>query len=120
MELIGLNEDLINKLSNNLTILDSRLSRIDIFEDDGEELIIDIYLNLSYSKPKKIKIRFRGIEAYSFLYRKDHYFYFVQNLKFFKKDANFYLSMDPINEKEDISLEDQDYILCTSIEGYFI
>ncbi|WP_343691971.1 hypothetical protein [Chitinophaga sp.] len=122
MELIALNEDLINMLSDKLTILDSQLSKIDIFEDENEELIIDIYLKLCYSKPKgiKVKIRFIGIEEYSFFYTKDRYFYFIQRLKLFKKEHHYYLSMDPVDEKEEISVEDQDFILCNSIEGYFI
>ncbi|WP_343672465.1 hypothetical protein [Chitinophaga sp.] len=121
MQLIESNENLVNKLSAELSILDSRLFKLDIFEDANEGLVIDIYLNLSRSKAQReIKIRFLEIEEYSFFYSKSHYFYYVERFKLFKNNEGYYISLDPFNEENEIHFKDQDYVLCKSIQGYFI
>src|SRR5688572_16624817 len=121
MKNIGKNDELINLLSGDLSLLSSKLYRIDIHNDATLGLVIELYIELLYAKTdKQIKLVFSGIEEYSFYHQQAHYFYNIEQYKFFKEDNHFYISLDPYTEDEVISPEDQDFILSTGIEGYYI
>lgn len=118
MKHIGNGEKLIDFLSDEYSLLSSRISRIDIFSHE-EYLMIEIYIDLLYSKNEKtLKIKFIDIEMYSFFYCSDYYFYTVENYKLFATKKGFYVSFDPHDDGETISPEDQDFIACKAIEGY--
>jgi hypothetical protein len=121
MRLIGTNDELINLLSGDLSLLSSKLYRIDIHNDATLGLLVELYIELLYAKTDKhIKLVFSQIEEYSFYYQEARNFYYVERYKFFQEDNHFYLSLDPYTEDETISPEDQDFILSTAIEGYYI
>ena len=122
MENIYKNDELL-RLTNGCTFIrDSVVTRFDIYLQD-HQLCIDVYLNLEFSRfkaEKRLKIHFRDIIRYQFLYSNNYYFYNVETCKFFKSESGYYISLDPFNELGEISEEDEDLILCKDIEGYFV
>jgi hypothetical protein len=119
MEEIYKNDDLLQLTSGSYYIHDSSVSRFDIYQQD-HQLCIDVYFN-SIKKPyRQLKIHFWGIIKYQFLYNDDYHFYNVESYKFFKSEKGYYISLDPFDESEEMSEDDEDLILCKNIEGCFI
>lgn len=115
------NEEALEILTIEENIRDSRIYRFDIYENDKECLIIDVYLELIHSqRSKNLKIRFIDVKEYSLYYEANRYFYYIETFKFLKYNDIFYISFDPVDESEMISEEDQDYIKASSIEGFFL
>jgi hypothetical protein len=118
MILIGQQEEVVNKLQGEFTLLSSSLQRINIYRRD-QVLCIDIEIELAYKKRESsILLRFVDVLEYSFLYRSHRYFYNVEIFKLLKTENIFYVSFDPVDEVEEISEDDQDYIKSTTIECY--
>ena len=118
MKLIGSNNELVDFLSGDYSILSSRISQTTFRSEDGE-LIIEIDIDLLYSqKEKKLKLRFTEIEEYSFYYNSQHIFYNIEHYKFLSTEKGMYISFDPFDEEEMITPGDQDFIMCSKIEGY--
>jgi hypothetical protein len=118
MEFIAKNHDVFNFFSDRKSILNGQLLSFYIWNSEEKvncELKIDIS---SENRIEIITIRFLAIEEYSFYYKNIYYFYNIYNLKFFfdKGISKFYLSLDPCDELEQISIEDQDFILAEDIE----
>lgn len=116
--LIGKQEEIVNKFQGEFTLLSSSLDSINIYRRD-HVLCIDVKLQLAYKKGENnILLRFVDVLEYSFFYRSNRFFYNVEIFKFFKAENIFYVSFDPVNEDENMSDEDQDYIKATSVEGF--
>jgi hypothetical protein len=120
MKLIASDMELIKKLTNENSILDSMLEKIVIQKDDDDILFIDLVLNMrSSSKYKKIVIRMKDVAEYGFYYSSEYLFYYIERFKFFKrKDNAFYISLDPEDDSDEISESDQDFIVSNKIIGY--
>lgn len=118
MVLIGKQEDVVNKLQGEFTLLSSSIERINIYRCD-HILCIDIEIELAYKKKENnILLRFNDVLEYSFFYRSHRYFYNVEIFKLLKTENFFYVSFDPVDEVEEVSDDDQDYIKATTIECY--
>jgi len=122
MEIIYKNDELLKLTKGPVNILDSSVTRFDIYYQENQ-LHIDVYFNLIYKRfktEKQLKIHFSDITRYQFVYSNDHQFYNVELCKFFKSENGYYISLDPVDESEKISEDDEDVILCKNMEGYFI
>lgn len=118
MKKIGVNEGLIEYLVGEFTLLSSKISRIDM-HTINYALLIDVYIDLLYSKNEKIlKLTFTGIEECSLYYKSSYDFYNIERYKFFKSNNYYYISFDPYDEIEEISSDDQNFILSRNVEGY--
>lgn len=122
MECIGKNDQLINALSGDLSLLSSKLYKIDIHSDFNKELIVELYIELLYARENKfMKMVFSGIEEYSLYYNHNHYFYNIESYKFINTGNRYYISLDPYFEKDGlISAKDQDFILSAEVVAYFL
>ncbi|MEC5143657.1 hypothetical protein [Chitinophaga sp. 212800010-3] len=121
MKAINKNRDLIKYLSGEFSLLSSKLYKIDIYNDAKSDLIIDLYLELLYAKgDNRIKLAFTGIEEFSFYHHHSSYFYNVERYKLLEINDRFYLCLDPSEEVENISTEDQNFILSRDVYGFFI
>jgi hypothetical protein len=102
-------------------LLDSRIKKINIFVENVEDLIIEIDFDQMQFKGYYFRLRFSGIKEFSF-YNNDKYtFGIVESFSLFNNDNLFYLSTDPEDERLPVVSEnDQDYVLCSSFEGYYI
>lgn len=119
---IGKDEELLDLLIEDMSILDANIYRISFFEDSILGIVTaDLHLELTRKKPKiSINLKFVGVNECSFYYQKDMIFYNIELLKFFKDERGFYLCIDPYGEEEIISPEDGSFILSSNIEAYFI
>ena len=117
MKFIGKDDDLFELIKDGvIRILDSEITRINIFEESV--LIFEVDLTF---KANLVRLRFKGIKEYSFYYNSTHIFYNVECYTLIKNDNLFYISFDPEDERSAIILEnDNDFILCESIEVYSI
>lgn len=122
MEYIGRNNELIQRFSGDLTLLSSKLHKIDIHDDLGKGLVIELYIELLYAKANKfIKLVFWGIEEYLLYYNHAHDFYNIESYKFLNAGNRYYICLDPYLAGDGlISEEDQDFILSAEVEGYFL
>jgi len=123
MTYIDKNEALLAFLtSDKVNIIDATISRFDIFYSN-DQLNIDVYiiLILKYSQGnRELKLQFQNVNKYCLFYSSDTYFYYIERYKFFKCDKGFYISFDPYEDNLEIQPEDNDFILSTQIEGYFL
>lgn len=118
MRKIGTGATLFNFFSNNRSLSSSQLYRIDVFVKN-EILAIDLYINLMYSK-EQVKLSFSGIKKYSFYHTSNWIFYDIEIIKFFQNGEGVYICLDPVDESEHISDDDNDYILCDEVEGFIV
>lgn len=123
MIFIDKNENLINSLSGNLTLLSGSLQRIDFYLNKKKELSIDLTIALLYDPEKRMVIlKFSEIKEYSFYANDPSLFYYIEDYKFLKYDRGVYLCLDPLweNNLNVVSSQDQNYIVAEHVEGYFI
>ncbi|BAU56307.1 hypothetical protein [Mucilaginibacter gotjawali] len=117
---IAKNDELLNYLSGDKSLISASISRFDIFYAN-HKLNIDVYITLLYSKDEKdLKIQFQNVSQYGMFYTSDHYFYYIERYKFFKSDKGYYISFDPFEENREIQVEDNNFILADNMEGYFL
>jgi len=115
------NEDLLNAVKQGSYVRDGRIFKIDIYETEQETVAIDIYIKpISQKQYSELRLRFMHVNEYSFYYRSDSYFYYIENFKLFKSGEFFYASFDPVDETDTLNQEDQDYVIAQSIEGQFV
>jgi hypothetical protein len=111
-------EEALSFFSGDRSLVSAMVQNITI-SNENETLIVDITVHLLYSKlDKDFVIRLVDVVEYSFYHSKDHYFYNIANLKFFKEDVFFYISLDPDETCEGRANNDNDFVLSKSIELY--
>lgn len=121
MKYIASNENLIDILKNDLSIISAKIYSINIYKTIDDVLSIDVNLKLLYANTKDtLLLRFIDIKEYSFFYHFDYFFYTIEIVKFFFEESKVYISFDPIDETNVISENDQDYIISKSVDGYFV
>lgn len=113
------NEELLLFLVGEYSLFNAKITRLDI-HNEVDVLDIDVYIKIVYSKGEKsLKLIFNGVSEFSIFYTSDYYFYNIESYKLFKSKKGFYVSFDPFDTSNEISPDDQDYILCKNIEGVF-
>ena len=112
------NDCLLDSFSETFNILDATISEIKIYMNK-KHLIVELYMKLSYPHNMNLKLCFSGVKEYSFYWNDNHIFYNIESYKLFKANNLFYMSLDPDGEENEISQNDQDFILCENIEGSF-
>lgn len=120
MQKIGTNQEVINYLQGEYSLLDSKVTEFKIYESDGL-VNIDITFQLTHSKAK-IAITFKNVVEYAFYHNSSHYFYYVETPPKFLSigDGNFYLSLDPNEMIEGASGDDNDIIISKELEAFII
>lgn len=102
--------------ANSKSILDSQLLKISIYEAK-DKLIIDLYFKLITNE--QVLIKFIDLTEYGFCHNAKFSFYTVERYKLFKtEDNNYYVSLDPYTELEELDELDQDFIYSKHIEGF--
>ena len=120
MKLFKENSELIEALDDNLSLISSQVKSIRIFFENGQ-VSVDVILSLKNEKQLiDFVFRFSHVEEYLFVYQWDYSFYDIEIVKFFKGENFYYLSLDPIDEVEEINDQDQDFIKAEKVAAYFI
>ncbi|MES2376423.1 MAG: hypothetical protein V4553_07585 [Bacteroidota bacterium] len=116
------NDEVLALTSGSYLIHDSSVTRFDIQLKD-RILNIDVYF-VSIDRNTKanvgLKISFVDVSEYSFYWDASRHFYNVERYKFLKSENGYYISLDPFDESQKLSNEDQEIILSKSIEAKFI
>ena len=119
MKTIGEGEQLIKSLSGHNSLLDTKVKRISIFEE--EDLLIGEleFAMRPLSKYRNVVLKFTDVKEYSFYYNDNHVFYNVERFKFFRmENGSYYLSLDPYEEEQVPSDQDQDIVVAKNVVGY--
>ena len=120
MKLIGTDEEVINYLTRNNSLISSIVYEIKIYEEkETFSLSVDVYFKLAYTKADFL-LKFKRVKQYYFSWDEKYSFYNVEYLKFLKTNDSIYLSLDPDEGVLDVSDDDKDIIVSKSVEGYLI
>lgn len=112
-------EDVIIYLSNENTLLDSKLDSLRVYENQGVSIIELKFIGRSSSEYESCILKFSLVESFDFCYLKNYPFFYIEDLKFFKTpDDMFYISLQPDENINIESLDDQNYIKAKNIELY--
>lgn len=118
MNFLGKNDKLLDILINEAYLPNSEIIGIKIYLKDTN-LVIEVDVKLSTKREGFIKLSFSGVKEFAFNYMSNHIFYNIETYKLLKQGTLFYISFDPFdNDLSKLSPEDNDVILCESIEGY--
>jgi hypothetical protein len=118
MKIVATNKDVFNYLTEEKSILSGQILSFYIWNFE-EKVNCEIKIEINRCNKTTIFIlRFIDIDEYSLYYKNIFYFYNISRLKFFFDNVTerFYISLDPFDESEKISIEDQDFILGKGIE----
>lgn len=118
MKFLGKDNLLFELLTQELSILSSKITAFNIKTKD-DFFIIEVDINLLYSKGDCLKLIFSKISKYAFYNNSVDDVYYIEDYKLMKKNNLYYISFDPdSNDLTDVSDDDNDFILCESMEGY--
>jgi hypothetical protein len=119
MKFIGNDSDIINYLVNDLTLLNSTIKSFKKHVFDGLPTI-SILFELAYTEAD-VMLTFKDVFTNGFTGNPAAEPYQIDSCKFYHIGSKIYFSADP-DESEDgydgISEDDNDFILCRSVEGY--
>jgi len=120
MKLVAENDLVLSYLSGSLSLLSGQLMEMRVYLKQ-QLLTIDLDVSLIYAKGNPLhKLRFTDVVEYSYYYNSDYIFYNIAIFKFLNIGGLFYLSLDPENESNNRSENDQDFILSKSVSVYSI
>ena len=120
MKLVAENDLVLSYLSGSLSLLSGQLMEMRVYLKQ-QLLTIDLDVRLIYAEGNSLhKLRFTDVVEYSFYHNSDYIFYNIAIFKFLKIGGLFYLSLDPENESNNRSENDQDFILSKSVSVYSI
>lgn len=119
MKFIGHDSDIINYLVNDLSLLNAVIKNFKKHDIEGSPAI-SILFELAYTEADVMLI-FRDVFTNGFTGNPAAEPYQIDSCKFYHIGSKIYFSADP-DESEDgydgISEDDNDFILCKSVEGY--
>ena len=110
-------DELLNMLSSNLTIINSRVLSFKIEYNESGLLCTIEFLLSPHRKGEVLCLSFKNIIEYSFAYSNDFSFYNVETYKFLIIEGNFYLSLNPSDDNLARSDEDEDYVFAEVVWG---
>ena len=114
------NEDVLKFFVADMTLISASVNAVHVFEI-SESLTVELDVTLLYSKKeKKYKVRFEEVVEYAFYHNNSRYFYYIINLKFFKEESFYYISLDPDDSIASRSENDNNFILSNRIQAFAI
>jgi hypothetical protein len=119
MKFIGYDSDIINYLVNDLSLLNAVIKNFKKHIVD-ERPAISIVFELAFTEAD-VMLTFKDVYKNSFVGNPANDLYEIDSCKFYHIGSKIYFSADP-DESEDglngISADDNDFVLCGSVEGY--
>lgn len=105
------------EFSDNISLYDSKLLRLNIYERDYI-VFIEAILQIEYPSTIFIKLVFEDVVNYSLCWNNNHYFYTIDSYKLIFSNNLIYCSFDPFDDSFIISSEDLDVIESTKLQVY--
>lgn len=119
MNQIYKDKDLVDFLQSNNSLHDAKLLKINIYTSVYDVLNIELDFKMRESSNlKKLRLKFTGVSSYSFYYDDNYIFYNVEIFKFISLKDGVYLSLDPVDEGDMPSDDDQDFIFAKNVECF--
>ena len=113
-------DNVFEYFSGNRSLISGTICSFLIKGEDGL-VSIEVVVQLMYAKTdKRIKLIFADVLEYSFYHRREHDFYNIVDLKFFKQSAGYYVSFDPDYSTSQASANDNDFISAASLEAFVV
>jgi len=114
---LGNNDQVIEQSKSEFSLVNAYLNGIGI-NWENDQLNIDLKFELLYPAGKRLVLKFNDVFEYYFNYNAAHYFYYVERLKLLKAENRYYISLDPVDQSEQIDAKDNDIIMATGLEAY--
>jgi hypothetical protein len=120
MRQLGTGSALIKELKGNNALLDAKMIGMNFSTDPSDAVQLDFEPRQGSYK-EKLRLEFREIKEFAFYYDDTSTFYYLERYKLFPTaDGDYYLSMDPYDEEEMLSEEDQGIIRAKEISGILL
>lgn len=118
MHLLAENDDALGLATSSETLLNARVEGFAVrYESDG--LVVEMAFHLQHSKRvNRLLLRFKPVSAYAFAYSGDVAFYNVESFKFLRAVTGYYLSLDPVDERDQPDERDNDTIWAKGVQAY--
>ncbi|OWP61406.1 hypothetical protein CDA63_19630 [Hymenobacter amundsenii] len=118
MHLLAENDDALRLLTSSETLLNATVEGFAVrYERDG--LVAEVVFQLQHSqRVNRLLLRFKRVRAYAFAYSEDVSFYNVESFKFLRVATGYYLSLDPVDERDQADECDNDTIQAEGIQVY--
>ena len=118
MHLLAENDDALRLVTSSGTLLNARVEGFAVrYERDG--LVGEVVLQLRHSKRvNRLLLRFKPVSAYAFAYSENVAFYNVESFKFLRVATGYYLSLDPVDERDQPDEHDNDTIRAEGVQVY--
>jgi len=118
MHLLAENDDVLRLLTSSETLLNAKVEGFAVrYERDG--LVAEVGFQLQHSKRvNRLLLRFKPVSAYAFAYSEDVSFYNVESFKFLRVATGYYLSLDPVDERNQPDERDNDTIRAEGVQAY--
>jgi hypothetical protein len=119
MKIIDKDEQLVKHLSGRNSLLDATLEQIRIFLEDGSIQVELEFAMRTSSVYRSVTLKFMGVTEYAFYNNDKHGVFYVEGLKFFQlENGMYYISLDPYEEAQIPSDQDQDIVVAESVSGF--
>jgi len=118
MHLLAENNEALRLLTSSETLLNATVQGFAVrYERDG--LVAEVVFHLQYSqRVNRLLLRFKPVSAYAFAYSDEFSFYHVERFKFLRVSTGYYLSLDPVDERDQPDERDNDTIRAEGIQVY--
>lgn len=117
LSFLGHNDQVIEQSKSEFSLISAYLNGIGI-NWENDQLNIDLKFELLYPAGRQLMLKFNDVFEYDFNYNAAHYFYYVERLKLLKSKNRYYISLDPVDQSEQIDARDNDIIMATGLEAY--
>ncbi|TGO02661.1 hypothetical protein PN36_21300 [Candidatus Thiomargarita nelsonii] len=119
---IGTGSTLIKELKGNNALLDAKMTGMNFSTEPSGRFAVQLdFEPRQGSYKEKLRLEFREIKEFAFYYDETTAFYYLERYKLFPTaDGDYYLSMDPYDEEERLSEEDQGIIRAKEISGILL
>ncbi|GAA4387149.1 hypothetical protein [Hymenobacter koreensis] len=118
MHLLAENDDALRLVTSSETLLDAVVEGFAVrYEGDG--LVAEVIFQLQHSKRlNRLLLRFKPVSSYAFAYSSEVFFYNVESFKFLRVSNGYYLSLDPVDERDQPDDCDNDTIRAEGVQAY--
>jgi len=122
MRQLGTGSALIKELKGNNALLDAKMIGMNFSTDPSDHFAVQLdFEPRQGSYKEKLRLEFRDIKEFAFYYDDTTAFYYLECYKLFPTaDGDYYLSMEPYDEEEKLSEEDQGIIRAKEISGILL
>ena len=113
--------EVIRLFSGRNTLRDSTVRKLSISaagrtdEDPVAEVVLEMPPGRDFSS---VLLRFAGVSGFTFHFDNRFVFYNVESVKLLAIETGYYLSLDPADESDTVSEEDEDVVCASNVVAF--